>query len=244
MFCNSSIAFVISIHSLHTEGDILTPFLFTPFAISIHSLHTEGDCTHLQYRCQPRYFNPLPPHGGRPDCFEIRLNRIPFQSTPSTRRETFYSFAVLNGFVISIHSLHTEGDRIFEEIHVRRLHFNPLPPHGGRHASFCLSPCTDQFQSTPSTRRETSAGDVTGVKISISIHSLHTEGDLLFSALPTPCSISIHSLHTEGDKTEKQLVVDEVISIHSLHTEGDAAVLDSLDSLRYFNPLPPHGGRQ
>ena len=215
-----------------------------PYPISIHSLHTEGDLLQLRRPQWICYFNPLPPHGGRQDLRRNPRSPAAFQSTPSTRRETRAnsSFCV----IVIFQSTPSTRRETVPRCNFCRVndYFNPLPPHGGRHASFCLSPCTDQFQSTPSTRRETSAGDVTGVKISISSHSLHTEGDLLFSALPTPCSISIHSLHTEGDKTEKQLVVDEVISIHSLHTEGDAAVLDSLDSLRYFNPLPPHGGRQ
>ena len=56
--------------------------------ISIHSLHTEGDFVH----------------------FSVSISFHPFQSTPSTRRETSHIdiVAFLDG--ISIHSLHTEGD--------------------------------------------------------------------------------------------------------------------------------------
>ena len=37
-----------------------------------------------------RYFNPLPPHGGRPHCSAIALAIPGFQSTPSAWRETEY----------------------------------------------------------------------------------------------------------------------------------------------------------
>ena len=122
-----------------------------------------------------------------------------FQSTPSTRRETGREPTIYGGVFISIHSLHTEGDDLWgggEErnqisIHslhtegdplpvprkMQLLHFNPLPPHGGRlsHAPQMLpllyfnplpphggrprktarSVVSEIFQSTPSTRRET-----------------------------------------------------------------------------------------
>ena len=57
--------------------------------------------------------------------------------------------------VISIHSLHTEGDFIFVVVHQPCDYFNPLPPHGGR-----------QIKELESE-----------VQRNISIHSLHTEGD-------------------------------------------------------------------
>ena len=101
-----------------------------------------------------------------------------FQSTPSTRRETqvlacnweiqFISIhslhtegdAYLNSLTendpkISIHSLHTEGDRRHLITKLETFHFNPLPPHGGRHWAGVTE---DDFND-------------------ISIHSLHTEGD-------------------------------------------------------------------
>ena len=42
-------------------------------AISIHSLRMEGDHTHPGSESAPGYFNPLPPHGGRPpvSCWEV-----------------------------------------------------------------------------------------------------------------------------------------------------------------------------
>ena len=56
-------------------------------------------------------------------------------------------------------------------------HFNPLPPHGGRPVSPVKIPTKTSFQSTPSTRRETQHPDIPDAEDTISIHSLHTEGD-------------------------------------------------------------------
>ena len=55
------------------------------------------------------------------------------------------------------------------------------------------------FQSTPSTRRETSSKYLCAWHNGISIHSLHTEGDTDLEQQKQQLEISIHSLHTEGD---------------------------------------------
>ena len=123
---------------------------------------------------------------------------------------------------ISIHSLRMEGDGVYKggystieafqstpsawrETHAMHgtcrtiLHFNPLPPHGGRHDEL-IKRCTRfLFQSTPSAWRET-----------------YFEG-------------------IENDFAD--------ISIHSLRMEGDLFRRHSPARIRYFNPLPPHGGR-
>ena len=100
---------------------------------------------------------------------------------------------------ISIHSLRMEGDSRHCACGRSQLHFNPLPPHGGR-LPFSNRRFTDStFQSTPSAWRET-----------------------VFICPDT---------------------YDDSISIHSLRMEGDATHWHILVQLRYFNPLPPHGGR-
>ena len=124
-------------------------------SISIHSLRMEGDYIDLGYLCGGVYFNPLPPHGGRPEP-NLKLVTVP----------------------ISIHSLRMEGDSpIVTNIRNISIHFNPLPPHGGRLGiSFFLNIANnfnplpphggrlikllqrsklDIFQSTPSAWRET-----------------------------------------------------------------------------------------
>ena len=81
-----------------------------------------------------RYFNPLPPCGGR------------------RYRWICASFLLY----ISIHSLRVEGDislHFFSDVFVGN--FNPLPPCGGRHHCTLSSPPSTPFQSTPSVWRET-----------------------------------------------------------------------------------------
>ena len=79
------------------------------------------------------HFNPLPPHGGRQDTTPAVSTLMPFQSTPSAWRETQL-------LLVSMLS---------------HQHFNPLPPHGGR--LFFRRVGLQAFQ--------------------ISIHSLRMEGD-------------------------------------------------------------------
>ena len=57
-------------------------------------------------------------------------------------------------------------------------------------------------------------------------------------------AISIHSLRAEGDDF-MMLFIDErmIISIHSLRAEGDNGKLFKIECGKYFNPLPPCGGR-
>ena len=126
-----------------------------------------------------------------------------------------------------------------------RIHFNPLPPHGGRRTIALTSDIPD---------------------ISISIHSLRMEGDqrrhiqcwgrnpfqstpsawreTSTVVLPAPRSaISIHSLRMEGDRAALDALQKEQISIHSLRMEGDDMQWYLVRIHRHFNPLPPHGGR-
>ena len=78
----------ISIHSLRMEGDRNCLDDAHEQIISIHSLRMEGD------RFKPftlktiLYFNPLPPHGGRPNTTLPDGEYTVFQSTPSAWRET------------------------------------------------------------------------------------------------------------------------------------------------------------
>ena len=80
-------------------------------AISIHSLRMEGDPPELYRMLRRRYFNPLPPHGGRPlvgtCCLGVGCNFNPLP--PHGGRHNME--VMQNG---------------------NYLYFNPLPPHGGR----------------------------------------------------------------------------------------------------------------
>ncbi len=169
-----------------------------------------------------------------------------FQSTPSVWRETGYAFI-----------------RLF----VSGLHFNPLPPCGGRQIDWRERNERAYFNPLPPCggRRQCAATALhTGT---ISIHSLRVEGDPEgLSAVERRFYISIHSLRVEGDKMalssctvaysfqstpsvwrETAFPVlfpfQLAISIHSLRVEGDDHGGGYRDSDRHFNPLPPCGGR-
>ena len=88
-----------------------------------------------------------------------------FQSTPSAWRETDTS----------------------QEECLERLHFNPLPPHGGR-------------------RRSCESGHLPEI---ISIHSLRMEGDGFRNPVFHRHTISIHSLRMEGDFHRRRNHIDQ-----------------------------------
>ena len=100
------------------------------------------------------------------------------------------------------------------------------------------------FQSTPSAWRETVPLPTVITKAIISIHSLRMEGDQGLWHLRQCGHISIHSLRMEGDWNGNYAVYGKYISIHSLRMEGDDCHRFSFYNHRYFNPLPPHGGRR
>ena len=139
----------------------------------------EGDCLVYAIVLHVVHFNPLPPHGGRPDdailidvddFISIHSLRMEgdiysgleeitfeeFQSTPSAWRETLTDRESDNENYISIHSLRMEGDCVVRVTAENRA----------------------LFQSTPSAWRETYEYDVNFYSTDIiSIHSLRMEGD-------------------------------------------------------------------
>ena len=175
----------------------------------------------MQRRC--RYFNPLPPHGGRPCIILVMSAFSPFQSTPSAWRETRCNIFCFVKLDISIHSLRMEGDllqsaiRRFSMVYFNPLpphggrpvadvqckaaetYFNPLPPHGGRRKPALYLRLTQSFQSTPSAWRETENG----------------------GCIRYACSFQ---------------------STPSAWRETFFILVNSAD-ISDFNPLPPHGGR-
>ena len=127
-----------------------------------------------------------------------------------------------------------------------RDHFNPLPPHGGRREVRKAPRESNKFQSTPSTRRETANIYHLWRTGKISIHSLHTEGDVRHSLKldREEAFQSTPSTRRETCATGRQGRASPCISIHSLHTEGDSGRAAEEKNIKNFNPLPPHGGRQ
>ena len=147
---------------------------------------------------------------------------------------------------ISIHSLRMEGDskenivsspfRKFQSTPsawretlllpfflFSRSHFNPLPPHGGRPVLTSILRSNPAFQSTPSAWRETS-------------FSIKLSSDLIFQSTPSAWR------ETARQQIHAFLAV-QFQSTPSAWRETWCFFLCHYDP-EYFNPLPPHGGRQ
>ena len=201
--------------------------------ISIHSLRVEGDKTSTS--CA----------GGK------------YISIHSLRVEGDLINAMhLNTSKISIHSLRVEGDwYAFVRLFVSGLHFNPLPPCGGRPLFASIRVPHFVFQSTPSVWRETALPKHRERRRPISIHSLRVEGDQMFSfgsqpikhfnPLP-PCggrprydiiilvTVSFQSTPSVWRETDRYRLCRawQMISIHSLRVEGD---------MMYIHPVEYQG---
>ena len=106
-----SVSSFISTHSLLAEGDPgmestkIKAYNFNPLPprggrrarpaarrlllqISTHSLLAEGDHGSETSKRNTSHFNPLPPRGGRHRACNSSRDRVGFQPTPSSRRET------------------------------------------------------------------------------------------------------------------------------------------------------------
>ena len=148
----------ISIHSLRVEGDGIQISLFRRKLLfqSTPSEWRETLCCNLG-RVSRRYFNPLPPSGGRRLFFCAKLlvgsdfNPLP----PSGGRPTGDMY-VLNSSGISIHSLRVEGDcKLAVSLASELISIHSLRVEGD-----CAKGCTSPHD------------------IIISIHSLRVEGDV------------------------------------------------------------------
>ena len=170
-----------------------------------------------------RHFNPLPPHGGRRGEVMYSIKRGTFQSTPSAWRETYRYLAISCSF----------GN------------FNPLPPHGGRPVTPSWVRLSIPFQSTPSAWRETVETIKSDIEITISIHSLRMEGDAVYGTTGNHC-LYFNPLPPHGGRLSRSpsKLYPKNISIHSLRMEGDGQNAERNAEMTHFNPLPPHGGRR
>ena len=124
---------MISIHSLRMEGDAPSCSVVKRKNIfqSTPSAWRETSGT-LHTAILARYFNPLPPHGGRQrERLSYNID-MQFQSTPSAWRETPRdSNRNLTGKFQSTPSAWRET-KTFQSVYKATTDFNPLPPHGGR----------------------------------------------------------------------------------------------------------------
>ena len=81
--------------------------------------------------------------------------------------------------VISIHALYTEGDAAVQGVQPPGRYFNPRPLCRGR-LRYIQENCPPfRFQSTPSMQRATVAEKERYDQITISIHALYAEGDVI-----------------------------------------------------------------
>ena len=125
------------------------------------------------------YFNPLPPHGGRPHEV-VTLMRRTVISIHSLRMEgDIYIPASVYDIDISIHSLRMEGDKKVVSGDPVNVDFNPLPPHGGRLISLFRTASIPYFNPLPPHGGRLQFRRLFLVVLVISIHSLRMEGDIV-----------------------------------------------------------------
>ena len=199
-------------------GDVVTTLAFqsTPSAWRETALF-------LRFFGWKRYFNPLPPHGGRLSRQTTQLT-LTWISIHSLRMEGDTCTETLGRSIrISIHSLRMEGDRCRRRRCRCASEFQSTPS-AWRETLFVLCRRTcGKFQSTPSAWRETLR------------KAFILTGEKHFNPLPP-----------HGGRLNKrpEIVTNFCISIHSLRMEGDWNLDTGQASIDHFNPLPPHGGRR
>ena len=102
-----------------------------------------------------------------------------------------------------------------------RKYFNPLSPHGERHALLDINRRMEQFQSTlPAWGETRQSGHVADRR-----------------------DISIHSPRMGRDDWRESRRLCPVISIHSPRMGRDDTLTDIITEASHFNPLSPHGER-
>ena len=169
------------------------------------------------------YFNPLPPHGGRPLPYLTLPHLHHFNPLPPHGGRLNQIDVEPIGEDISIHSLRMEGDS--QKI-VPQLVSHSISIHSLRMEGDCIA----KYRSH--------------VLTDISIHSLRMEGDRYKYPKYTVFAI-FQSTPSAWRETLVKLIKfwAENISIHSLRMEGDYPQAGTRFLPFYFNPLPPHGGR-
>ena len=182
--------------------------------------------------------------GDKNDGWE-ELSTALFQSTPSAWRETITAANIAMDEAISIHSLRMEGDPRTRYGQSPDSHFNPLPPHGGRHGTRNSPMMQYYFNPLPphGGRRKYDFGE--NADITISIHSLRMEGDQ--SGVRTARAAShFNPLPPHGGRQFNIFDCCTCFQFQSTPSAWRETFPRTLTSQLafHFNPLPPHGGRQ
>ena len=144
-----------------------------------------------------------------------------FNPLPPCGGRHFFDINSPSVVMISIHSLRVEGDHAAGFCGYCIFYFNPLPPCGGRRTPHISVQTASDFNPLPPCggRLRIYAGAQSGG--GISIHSLRVEGDPLRSKRSPACLFQ-----------STPSVWRETVRFHGKQS-----------GLRYFNPLPPCGGR-
>ena len=192
-----------------------------------------------------RYFNPLPPHGGRRCCRTTTMFRTKFQSTPSAWRETDPATFPEITADISIHSLRMEGDWSFaSQISTWKL-FQSTP--SAWRETFDSSQVGDgnvTFQSTPSAWRETSRVSSYAV-LAKDFNPLPPHGGRRCLLSRKKLTKSFQSTPSAWRETCFEGNLEEFEAFQSTPSAWrETCRHRSLHGNQsHFNPLPPHGGR-
>ena len=162
----------ISTHALRTEGDI-RPQLSLETSYNFYPRPPHGGTTG---RATRQHFYPRPPHGGRHKAEKAQA-KIPFLSTPATRRATVSRQRFPLSIGISTNALHTEGDLYRCDLRLHERDFYPRPHIEGDSGFGGLSWRLWDFYLRP-----------------------HTEGDQKKKSSAVFRRISSHTLRIEGDR--------------------------------------------
>ena len=169
------------------------------------------------------HFYPRPPRGGR----QLSTNLPSYQ------------------FMISIHALREEGDSYQQGLSRMWTNFYPRPPRGGRPAqSSVFESSQEQFLSTPSARRATSAFNGSNNHIRFLSTPSARRATASWTGARAGQTISIHALREEGD------FVSTLFSarVHNFYPRpprgGRPRPLTAVTTTYDFYPRPPRGGRR
>ncbi len=104
--------------------------------------------------------------------------------------------------------------------------------------------CAKKFLSTPSARRATIISSIIVLPLSISIHALREEGDIVHGIGESLSFISIHALREEGDfaRAGQRQRAKKFLSTPSAR-RATSTLSTEFDRKSYFYPRPPRGGR-
>ena len=192
----------ISIHTFLTEGDGFYPCIWEPQTISIHTFLAEGDYSVFLLCASHSHFNPHLPRGRwlfrKPVC----ASAIGFQSTPSSRKVTLRSCSLCHVYLHFNPHL-PRGRWLWKWVFsINYKYFNPHLPRGRWPVEEKLYGMSEQFQSTPSSRKVTfQCIEFYAITAYFNPHLPRGRWRLIFILIFGLIQISIHTFLAEGDQS-------------------------------------------